>query len=95
MADISHCQKAVDRRPKHEMDPTPEGPATVETYTVTYDRNNLPSTGIVIGKEKNGRRFAAFTPPDPALFSAMITQDFYGTRGRVTSKDKINIFIPD
>lgn len=95
MADISHCQKAVDRRPKHEMDPTPEGPATVETYTVTYDRNNLPSTGIVIGKEKNGKRFAAFTPPDPALFSAMITQDFYGTRGRVTSKDKINIFIPD
>jgi len=93
--DIRLCQKAVDLRPKHEMDPLPSGPATVETYTVTYDRNNLPSAGIVIGKEDNGKRFAAFTPHDPSLFSAMIQEDFCGITGTVTSKDKLNLFIPD
>ena len=94
-ADISVCQKAVDLRPKPEIDSQPSGSATVETYTVIYDRNNLPSTGVVIGKEENGKRFAAFTPPDPSLFSAMIGEDFCGTTGTVVSKDKVNIFTPD
>ncbi|MEE9910817.1 MAG: acetyl-CoA acetyltransferase [Deltaproteobacteria bacterium] len=94
-ADISVCQKAVDLRPKHEIDPSPSGRGTVETYTVIYDRNNLPGKGVVIGKEENGKRFAAFTPPDPSLFSAMLGEDFCGTAGTVVSQDKVNIFTPD
>ena len=94
-ADIGICQKAVDQRPKHEIDPAPRGRATIETYTVIYDRNNLPGTGVVIGIEENGKRFAAFTPSDPSLFSAMTREDFCGVTGTVVSKDKINTFTPD
>ncbi len=94
-ADVSVCQKAVDLRPKHQIDPRPDGRGTVETYTVIYDRNNLPGKGVVIGKEENGKRFAAFTPPDPSLFSAMVTEDFCGTTGTVVSKDNVNTFTPD
>jgi acetyl-CoA C-acetyltransferase len=94
-ADISVCQKAVDLRPKHEIDPEPSGRATVETCTVIYDRNNLPGKGVIIGKEENGKRFAAFTPSDPSLFSAMEKKDFCGITGTVVSRDKVNIFTPD
>jgi len=94
-ADVSVCQKAVDLRPKHQIDPRPEGRGTVETYTVIYDRNNLPGKGVVIGKEENGRRFAAYTPSDPSLFSAMVAEDFCGTTGTVVSQDNVNTFTPD
>ncbi len=94
-ADVSLCQKSVDLRPKPGINPEPKGRATVETYTVTYDRNNLPSTGIIIGKEENGKRFAAFTPTDPSLFSSMIKEDFCGIPGTVVSRDKVNTFTPD
>jgi acetyl-CoA C-acetyltransferase len=94
-ADLSLCQKTLDQRPKQEIDSQPSGRATVETYTVIYDQNNLPNRGIVIGKEEKGKRFAACTPPDQSLFSAMISEDFCGIRGSVISKDKVNIFTPD
>jgi len=94
-ADGSLCQQAVDQRPKHEINPTPSGRATVETYTVIYDRNNMPAKGVIIGKEENGKRFVAFTPSDQSLFSAMIKEDFCGISGRVVSKDKVNTFTPD
>jgi acetyl-CoA C-acetyltransferase len=94
-ADISICQKIVNQRPKHEIDPAPSGRATVETYTVIFDRNNLPDRGIVIGKKEDGKRFAAYTPADPALFSAMMRENFCGVRGTVVSNDKVNTFTPD
>jgi acetyl-CoA C-acetyltransferase len=94
-ADISICQKAVNQRPKREIDPAPSGKAMVETYTVIFDRNNLPNKGIVIGKKEDGKRFVAYTPSDPALFSAIMKEDFCGVSGTVVSKDKINTFTPD
>lgn len=94
-ADLSLCQKTVNQRPRHEIDPTPSGRATVDAYTMIYDRNNLPNKGIVIGEKEDGKRFAAYTPPDPALFSAMIREDFCGIRGTVVSRDKVNTFSPD
>lgn len=94
-ADIRLCQKTVDQGPKPQIDPTPSGRATVETYTVMYDRDNMPSQGVVIGKEENGKRFAAFTPSDPSLLSIMTREDFCGIRGTVVSKDKVNTFTPD
>lgn len=94
-ADTRLCQREVDQRPKHEINPTPTGRATVETYTVIYDRDNKPGKGVVIGKEEHGKRFAAFTPSDPSLFSVMIREDFCGTTGTVVSRDKVNVFTPD
>jgi len=94
-ADISFCQKAVDLRPKRKIDPAPSGPATIETYTVVYDRDNLPARGIVIGSTQNAECFAAYTPSDKSLFSAMVKEDFCGIRGKVISQNKINFFTPD
>lgn len=94
-ADISLCQQTIDQRPKYEIDPRPKGRAMLETYTVIYDRNNLPSRGVVIGKGENGKRFAAFTPSNPSLFSAMINENFCDITGTVVSQDKVNTFTPD
>ena len=38
------------------------GPATVETYTVVFDREGEPELGIVIGRLADGTRFIANTP---------------------------------
>jgi len=94
-ADISLCQKAVDARPRQEIDILPSGRATVETYTVIYDRSNMPRKGVVIGKSQSGKRFAAYTPFDHELFSAMTSQDFCGSTGTVVSQNNVNIFKPD
>jgi len=95
IADLSLCQKAVDRGPRYKIESEPTGRATVETYTVIFDRNNIPEKGIVIGQQEDGKRFAAYTPSDPSLLAAMIRDDFCGTQGKVLSKNKINLFTPD
>ena len=94
-ADVHQCQQEVDRGPRNEIDPAPSGRATVETYTVVYDRHNAPAKGIVIGKTEEGKRFAAYTPPDPDLFAAMTAEGFCGVSGRVVSTDKVNTFTPE
>ena len=38
------------------------GPATVETYTVLYDRDGAPQQGAVIGRAPSGARFIAKVP---------------------------------
>ena len=38
------------------------GPATVETYTVLYDRDGAPQQGVVIGRAPSGARFIAKVP---------------------------------
>lgn len=51
------------------------GPATIETYTVEYDRSGTPAKGFIIGRSPEGARFPAlsFDPTtlhqlvDPAL----------------------------
>lgn len=60
-----------------------EGPATVETYTVAFDRDGAPEEGLVVGRLEDGRRFLALTPPDRALLEAMTTREFVGQRGTV------------
>jgi acetyl-CoA C-acetyltransferase len=42
------------------------GPATVETYTVLYDRDGSVQQGVVIGRALNGARFLAKVPADDA-----------------------------
>jgi acetyl-CoA C-acetyltransferase len=42
------------------------GPATVETYTVLYDREASAQHGIIIGRAPSGARFIAKVPADDA-----------------------------
>jgi len=77
-----------------------EGPASVESYAVLFNREGEPEQGIVIGRlgggEKPGARFIANTPPDSDLLWSMTRKEFVGTSGRVRQEAESgrNIFRP-
>jgi acetyl-CoA C-acetyltransferase len=70
------------------------GSATVETYTVTYDREGAPERGVVVGRLDDGSRFLANTPADRALNEAFVAQEAIGRRGRVKAVGDRNVFEP-
>lgn len=72
---------------------TPDGPATVETYTVLHSRGG-PERGLVIGRLGDGTRFIANTPDDPGTLKAMVTRDMLGAPGSVSSHEGMNTFTP-
>jgi acetyl-CoA C-acetyltransferase len=71
-----------------------EGPATLETYTVLYDREGAPERGIAIGRLEGGERFLASTPADRATLEAFAAREEVGRRGRVHSAEGRNLFEP-
>jgi acetyl-CoA C-acetyltransferase len=82
----------VDQAQVEAMDSPPsidsaEGAASVESYTVVFDREGEPEQGVIVGRlgdgEKPGARFFANTPPDADLMRAMTREEFIGTSGRV------------
>ena len=60
------------------------GEATVETYTVVFNRESEPESGIVFGRLGDGTRFLSNTPADAGLLTAMTREEFVGRRGRVS-----------
>ena len=61
-----------------------QGPATLETYTVFYDRDGAPQGGAVIGRALSGARFIAKVPAEDAATVAWLTggeQEPVGARG--------------
>jgi len=100
--DWRRADPTVDQREVDAMDSPPfvaqaEGDATVETYTVVFNREGEPEQGIVIGRLNSGAgpRFFANTPPDRDLMLAMTRKEFVGARGRVHSQDGRNLFEAD
>jgi hypothetical protein len=77
-----------------------EGPASVESYTVQFNREGEPEQGIIIGRlgygEKPGARFIANTPPDTDLLWAMTREEFIGASGQVSyeAESERNVFRP-
>ena len=71
-----------------------EGEATIETYTVIFNRDGEPEQGIVIGRLNNGAgvRFFANTPPNRDLMLAMTREEFVGHHGIVRTEDRRNVF---
>lgn len=62
-----------------------EGPVTLETYTVLYDRSGAPTHGVVISRDPRGNRVLARIPPDDATTLAFLTdgnEEPVGTAGR-------------
>jgi acetyl-CoA C-acetyltransferase len=89
----------VDQRGIDAMESPPfveqaEGDATVETYTVIFNREGEPEQGIVIGRLQGASRprFFANTPPDRELMLAMTREEFMGRRGKLRSEDGRNLF---
>jgi len=89
-------QARIDARPKPAFVAEPAGAASIETYTVLFNRDGAPERGIVVGRDAAGARFFGNTPPDRATLESMTKQEAVGAKGRVGRGDGgINVFVPD
>lgn len=89
--DSSSLQRQLDELPRIAVAGDPVGQATVETFTVAYDRNG-PSKGIIVARNKQGERILALSPPDAAALQQLVSNDPIGRTGQVRSENGINIF---
>ena len=71
-----------------------EGRATVETYTVRYDRDGAPARGIVIARLDDGRRVLTNTESNPGTLAGLVAEELVGRAGRVSTVDGANRFEP-
>ncbi len=94
--DPAVIQRRIDALPHPEIVHDPEGPATIETYTVVHTREAY-RMGIVIGRDARGRRFVANTPADPATLADLERVEGVGRRGHVRRADDgvHNLFVPE
>lgn len=80
---------------------TPDGKATIETYTVLHGREGV-ERALVIGRLEDGTRFIAETPNDAQTLELMLSKDMLGQAGTVTSNranngasnGEKNLFVP-
>ena len=70
---------------------TPDGKATIETYTVVHNRQG-PERSIVIGRLQDGRRFMAETARDQDVLQGLMDDDVLGHAGTVSQQNGNNIF---
>ncbi|HSQ01068.1 MAG TPA: acetyl-CoA acetyltransferase [Candidatus Dormibacteraeota bacterium] len=93
--DPATYQKTIDAEPHPELAVTADGAATVETYTVTHDRDGNPALGIVVARLADGRRcWANLTDAD--VLQRMEREEFVGARGQVRhhGPTQTNVFEP-
>jgi|CXWL01.1.fsa_nt_gi acetyl-CoA C-acetyltransferase len=95
-ADPKVVQATIDARPKPTVIDEPSGPATVETYTVIFNRDGEPERGIVIGRDAENRRFIANPPADRSVLESMVKQEMVGAKGSVqrAADGETNVFSP-
>ena len=92
----SILQARIDALPHPEIVEKPQGPATIETYTVVHGREGV-RMGIVIGRDAEGRRFVAQAPDDPEVLRDLEGREGVGRTGVVgPHPDGVrNLFVPD
>ena len=89
--DDDSLQAAIDQGPQVHLSPEYEGAVTVETYTVTYDRNG-PKEGIVIALTDEGSRIIANTGAEQTTFEELLRIDPVGRTGYVQRVEGKSIF---
>ena len=77
--DNHQLQRKVDQLPSPKVSESPEGEATIETYTVVYHKGT-PAFGIVIGRLKStDERFLALNQKsDTGVLQTMLSDDVIG-----------------
>jgi acetyl-CoA C-acetyltransferase len=93
-ASASETGSTSPKAPPLPLAAVASGRATVETYTVTYDREGAPERGIVVGRLLDGRRFLAHTPGERALLEDFATHEGVGRKGAVAHQGGKNLFTP-
>ena len=90
--DISNepLQQHIDAAPRLKIAADPSGPATIESYTVGFNREG-PTRGIVIARNEAGERVVANTPADADTLAQLMTGDPIGQSGNVRIQEGINI----
>ncbi|MDO9224401.1 MAG: acetyl-CoA acetyltransferase [Caulobacter sp.] len=94
--DPAVIQSQIDALPHPVTIDQPDGPATIETYTVVHSRDGY-FMGIVVGRDSQDRRFVAVTPDDEATLRDLETREGVGRTGTVGRHPdgKRNLFVPD
>ena len=93
--DPSHLQAELDRAPKAPFTATPNGRASIETYTVMHDRGGS-AYAVLLGRLlASGERFVANTPDDAATLHDLQNRDSLGRHGSLQCGDDHNLFVPD
>lgn len=78
-------QAELDRLPWIAVDPAPQGPARIETWTVAFDKDR-PALGFAIGRmAASGKRFVATVPGGEAVLQRMMDEDWLGRDGTVAT----------
>ena len=78
-----HIQLPAEEFSGPEIADAPEGPGTIETYTVAFDRENHPQTSRLIVGLDDGRRTVAHGERTAAAFKRLIETEGVGLRGSV------------
>lgn len=82
IADTIRCDIAA--APPPPLDQDHRGPATVETGTILYDREEAPRHGAVLLRTAEGRRVAArVEATDPSSLAVLAGEEIVGARGIV------------
>ncbi|MEX2293398.1 MAG: acetyl-CoA acetyltransferase [Acidimicrobiales bacterium] len=72
-------QAEIDALPSRELCEDPDGQADIEAWTVMFDREGAPETGILVGLLADGRRAWGVTT-EPGAVKAMVTEELAGRR---------------
>lgn len=88
-------QADADRSPPPELLETYTGEGVIETYTVFYNRDGSPKSGVIVGRTPEvAKRFLAYVPSDDAALIAFLTdgvREPVGAIGRsTTDADGVN-----
>ncbi len=95
--DPASYQKTLDDAPDTPSTESPNGDATIETYTVLYGRDNQPQQGVVIGRlgelgDPKAERFVAMVDDDSDVLEEMTREDMIGSKGFVSRGGELNKF---
>ena len=90
--DSTAMQQRIDEQPTVSQADNPAGPATVETFTVRFNRHG-PKTGIVVARNGRGERILAHTRSDAESLNQLLDEDPIGRSGNVMVEDGLNTFV--
>jgi acetyl-CoA C-acetyltransferase len=94
--DPAIIQRQIDALPHPAVEEHPQGPATVETYTIVHTRDGY-HMGIIVGRDSHDSRFMAVLPDDEATLKSFEAAEGVGRTGTVSRHPdgKRNLFTPD
>ncbi|MFT4518217.1 MAG: acetyl-CoA C-acetyltransferase [Halioglobus sp.] len=87
--DSAALQKNIDAAPRLPVASDATGTATIETFTVGFDRDG-PKQGIVIARNTAGERIVANTLNDSQTLEQLLAEDPIGHTGKVRVADGIH-----